>query len=126
MLCEQLKIVRKANKFTQQQTADALGIERSTYASYETGRNRPDISVLESFAKIFGVSVDFVVNVDTRAELSFFDVKSKYTPHENEQLLSTLTKEEQNILALYRQCDDSGKKAVKEQLRKSRDKSKKK
>ncbi len=117
MLCEQLKIIRKANGFTQQQIAEALGIERSTYASYETGRNRPDVAILERFAKVFGVSVDYILSINPGKKLVFSDRKIKYNAPENEQLLSTLSKEEQSLIAKYRLCDEKNKNEIKQILK---------
>ena len=117
MLCEQLKIIRKANGFTQQQIADALEIERSTYASYETGRNRPDVAILERFAKVFGVSVDYILSINPGKKLVFSDRKIKYNAPENEQLLSTLSKEEQSLIAKYRLCDEKNKNEIKQILK---------
>ena len=78
MLSEQLKIIRKANKFTQQGLADAIGIERSTYASYETGRNKPDVILLSKIAKVFDVSSDFILEIDTTVPLNVEDIPVKY------------------------------------------------
>lgn len=43
---EALKAFRKSKDWTQQQTADALGIKRARYANYETGASKPDAKVL--------------------------------------------------------------------------------
>lgn len=42
--------------------ADALGIAKSTYASYETGYRQPPIDVLIKIADFFTVSLDTLVN----------------------------------------------------------------
>ena len=112
MLCDQLKYVRKANKFTQQQVADAINIERSTYASYETGRNRPDVNTLSSFAKTFGVTVDFIVNLDTSVPMS--DIKKKYDSgiNKKQMVLSQLNSDEKNIIAYFRNCSKQEKQEI--------------
>ena len=125
MLCEQLKTVRKLNKFTQQQTADALGIERSTYASYETGRNRPDVAILEKFAKIFGVAVDTILSVETGGNLSINELKSKYGNSKSKNLLSSLSKDEQNIIAEYRLCSEKEKNEILKLIKNTKEKKKK-
>ena len=124
MLCEQRKIVRKLNGFTQQQIADAMGIERSTYASYETGRNRPDVAILERFAKVFGVSVDFILSVNINKKTKFSDIKTQYNAPKEENLLSALSKDEQDFIALYRLCDDKNKKEIKQLLKEKSNKKK--
>lgn len=109
MLCEQLKIIRKANKFTQQGLADAIGIERSTYASYETGRNKPDVVLLSKIAKVFDVSSDFILEIDTTVPLNVEDISVKYKKKSGNKLVSTLSKEEKSVLAKYRLLSDSKK-----------------
>ena len=109
MLSEQLKIIRKANKFTQQGLADAIGIERSTYASYETGRNKPDAVLLSKIAKVFDVSSDFILEIDTTVPLNVEDIPVKYKKKSGNKLVSTLSKEEKSVLAKYRLLSDNKK-----------------
>lgn len=109
MLSEQLKIIRKANKFTQQGLADAIGIERSTYASYETGRNKPDVILLSKIAKVFGVSSDFILEIDTTVPLNMEDISVQYKKKSGNKLVSTLSKEEKSVLAKYRLLSDNKK-----------------
>lgn len=109
MLSEQLKIIRKANKFTQQGLADAIGIERSTYASYETGRNKPDVILLSKIAKVFDVSSDFILEIDTTAPLNVEDIPVQYKKKSGNKLVSTLSKEEKSVLAKYRLLSDNKK-----------------
>ena len=109
MLSEQLKIIRKANKFTQQGLADAIGIERSTYASYETGRNKPDVILLSKIAKVFDVSSDFILEIDTTVPLNVEDISVKYKKKSGNKLVSTLSKEEKSVLAKYRLLSDNKK-----------------
>lgn len=109
MLSEQLKIIRKANKFTQQGLADAIGIERSTYASYETGRNKPDVILLSKIAKVFDVSSDFILEIDTTVPLNMEDIPVNYKKKSGNKLVSTLSKEEKSVLAKYRLLSDNKK-----------------
>lgn len=119
MLSEQLKIIRKANKFTQQELADAIGIERSTYASYETGRNKPDVVLLSKIAKVFGVSSDFILEIDTTVPLNVEDIPVQYKKKSGNQLVSTLSKEEKGVLAKYRLLSDSKKTELVDFLKKN-------
>jgi len=59
-----LKIVRRANKLTQEKVAELLGVERSTYTRYETGAIQPDNDKLKKLASIYNVTVDFLLGVD--------------------------------------------------------------
>lgn len=60
-LKERLKECRKNKKLTQEQLSNLIGINRSTYAKYETGENEPDAATLDKFANFFKVSVDYLL-----------------------------------------------------------------
>lgn len=101
MLSEQLKIIRKANGFTQVELAKVIGIERSTYASYETGRNRPDVGVLDKIAKAFGVTVDYILSIKG-GSVQLSDVSMNYNGDSNPHLLSELSVEERMLVSKLR------------------------
>ncbi|MDE6767542.1 MAG: helix-turn-helix domain-containing protein, partial [Eubacterium sp.] len=61
---DKIKYLRKKQNYTQQQVADILGIDRSTYSFYEIGKTRPKLEMLKSLAKIFKVSVDDLLDDD--------------------------------------------------------------
>jgi Predicted transcriptional regulators len=54
-LYEELKEYRKLAQLTQQQMADKLGVDKSTYAHYESGRRTPDAKKYLQIAKILGI-----------------------------------------------------------------------
>jgi transcriptional regulator with XRE-family HTH domain len=49
---------RKQAGYTQQDMADALGVERATYAMWEIGKNWPPARLLPSIADILVCSID--------------------------------------------------------------------
>jgi len=53
---EIIRSLRKERGLTQQQVADHLGIDRSTYAYYESGRTRLNIDVVVKLAHFYQVS----------------------------------------------------------------------
>ena len=61
LLEERLKQLRKSTGFTQQQIAQMLGIDRSSYSYYEMGKTRPSIKILIKLSCIFRVSIDYLV-----------------------------------------------------------------
>ena len=50
---EKLKNERAKTGLTQNQVADLLGIERSTYAKYECGTSKPSLDVLYKISLIY-------------------------------------------------------------------------
>lgn len=61
-LSSNIRFLRKRRKISQQQLADDLGVKRSNIAAYETKNVEPRLSLIESLAQYFGVSLeDFIV-----------------------------------------------------------------
>lgn len=111
-LAKQMRLLRKTNKYTQQQIADILQIDRTTYTAYELCKNTPDIMLLDAFAKIFSVSIDYILNIDTQHPEKLCDNPDEYQTSRAESLISELTREERELLAGYRVLDDKSKKKV--------------
>lgn len=55
---ERLKAARLAAGSTQYDLAQQLGVDKTTYCGYETGRRQPDLSRLRQLASLLSVSVD--------------------------------------------------------------------
>ncbi len=53
-----LRHLRRVNYMSQKDLAQALQIDRSTYAYYELGKTRPEFETLICLARAYGVSVD--------------------------------------------------------------------
>ena len=51
----------RAGKYTQADIARLLGVGRTTYTKYENGDIRLSGALLEKLARIFGVSVDYIL-----------------------------------------------------------------
>jgi len=53
-----LKALRSSKKQSQQYVADALGLKRSTYSSYESGASEPELETLVLISCYFKVTLD--------------------------------------------------------------------
>jgi transcriptional regulator with XRE-family HTH domain len=60
-MLEQLSELRKRRKWSLQETADHLGIAKSTYAGYESGYREPSLQSLSQMADLFETTVDFIL-----------------------------------------------------------------
>lgn len=58
---EQLKIARLKMGYTQQQVAEIMGITKSTYCGYETGKRQPDVAKIKLLANILCTSGDVLL-----------------------------------------------------------------
>ena len=61
MWYETLKELRESSKESMSKTADALGIPKGTYASYEYGKREPNIEMISKLAEHFNVSTDYIL-----------------------------------------------------------------
>lgn len=58
---EQLKMARLNMNYTQQQVADLMGIAKSTYCGYETGKRQPDVEKIKLLARVLQTSGDILL-----------------------------------------------------------------
>ncbi|MBM7699826.1 helix-turn-helix domain-containing protein [Kurthia huakuii] len=64
------KSLRTEKKLSQQELADYMQINRSTYARYETSQTQPDFDTLFKLATFYDVSIDYL--------LGYSDEKNTY------------------------------------------------
>ena len=62
---EQLKMLRLSHKLTQQEVANILGVDRTTYVKYETGKSEPTFETLVRLADYFDVSTDYLLGTSS-------------------------------------------------------------
>ena len=60
---QRLKELRTENNLTQQQVATKLGIRQQSYTRYENGAGEPSLDTLIAIAKIYNVSVDYLLGL---------------------------------------------------------------
>lgn len=65
-LNKSLRQLREQQDWSQKQIAEILGVDRSTYTYYETGRTNPPLSHLLLLCKIYQVSLDTLVGRDRK------------------------------------------------------------
>ncbi len=107
MIGERLRYLRMANRLTQREVADILKIHRTTYAYYETGRSNPDLETLNALSRIFGVSIDFLVNGTHGAKVGkVMDNPSEYDAGDYPEYLSMLSQDEKRLVMIYRILSD--------------------
>lgn len=95
---EQLKKARLDKGYTQQQIADLMGITKSAYCGYETGKRQPDVAKIKQLARILNISGDVLL------ETGF--------GNEKDDPNSLLGAQEQQLLIFFRLLNDEGKEKV--------------
>lgn len=61
-MLRRLRALRNREGKTQQDMADLLGVDRTTYAKYESGANEPNIATLKQLSAHFNVSIDYLLD----------------------------------------------------------------
>lgn len=62
---QRLKDLRKQHKLTQQQVADRVWVSKAIISSYELGTRAPSYEVLIKLSKLFGVTTDYLLGMDS-------------------------------------------------------------
>ena len=88
-----LKRYRTNCMLTQQQVADALNINRTTYTYYETGKTEPSIETLHKLVQIFNITYEDLLTTDDDNY-----VKDSFISSRTNQAIYNLSKDEQQIL----------------------------
>lgn len=100
-----LRCLRLARGMTQQMVAESLNIHRTTYTKYETGKASPDQESLLTLARLFCVSVGYLLG----QEDSICHTESAL---ENGAGITTLSPQEQELLQTFRRLSEPEQKRL--------------
>lgn len=125
-LGKKLKYYRENCELSQQQVANTLNIDRSTYTYYETGKTTPSASTLLKLSKIFNVpcavfleSINQELNLNSKVADSidemFYDGEDDVITADDR--IYGLSKEEKELVISYRVLDAVKKEKFDEFLR---------
>ena len=119
MLAKTLKKLRENCGYTQQQVADALNIDRSTYTYYETAKTTPDINTIIKLCKIFNVSYSDILEDEGQSQQvrDYGDdgLVSKYS-RKNTSFIYELSKSEKQLIIYYRLLPSSSQEKLLENI----------
>lgn len=62
-----LRALRRDRNLTQWQIAEAIGVDRVTYARWETGARKPSVDAISSLASFFNTSIEALLGVSKPA-----------------------------------------------------------
>lgn len=94
LFCENLRDARHEAKMTQKQVAEAIGVAKSTYSLYESGKREPGIDGIKKLAKALNVSPDTLIGNDYQE--------------------FQLTAQDTALLVMFKDLNDVGRKKVME------------
>jgi len=70
MIYDKIKKLRELNGLSQIELAKKLGITRSSVNAWEMGTNIPTTQYIIGLAKLFGVSSDFILDIESNITLN--------------------------------------------------------
>ena len=108
-IAESLKKIRKQYKLNQEDIAKLIGVSRSGYAYYETGKTLPSIEVLEKLSAVYKTSIDVIVGNEVTMHSGMAD--RSFVAEGNKDPLMYMQKDEQTLVMVYRLLDEKGKEA---------------
>lgn len=65
MLKDNLIMLRSIHGYSQEETAEKIGISRQAYAKWESGATIPDIEKCQRLAQVYGITIDSLVKTET-------------------------------------------------------------
>ncbi len=103
---QRLTKFRRECGLTQQQVADILNVNRTTYTKYETGVSEPSHALLGIICKIFGV--------DYNAVLGDYDspVGVLHDSNEDRLTLNSLSRQECELIANFRSLSEEDRQKI--------------
>ena len=76
-LSENLRALRKRMKWSQEELAERLGLNRGNIASYESGTAEPKICNLIKFAQLFNISIFDLTHSDLKEEANYIQATQR-------------------------------------------------
>ncbi len=109
IISKRLRDIRAEHNLKQEDIAKVLGLDRSAYSGYETGRTKISVKNLCKLSDIYNVSVGHLIGKEEENEV----VKVKISSVSNAvDPIAMLEREEQLLLMYFRLADDEKKKSM--------------
>lgn len=97
-----LRQVRLTCGYSQGAVADALGVNRSTYTCYESGKTTPSLYTLKKLAQIFDVPVEAFLSPETFQGMEPARQRSPRRVQTDPKRIGELSEEEKRLIARFR------------------------
>ena len=118
MLGDRLRAIRKEHGLTQQNIADVLGVDRTTYTVYEGGSITPSPATLVKLSQIYNVTVGYLIGVEeNHSELRKIPDEKQEKKLLSSDPISLLKKEEKELLLYFRVLSDAEKHKIIDEMK---------
>jgi transcriptional regulator with XRE-family HTH domain len=99
---KRLRNLREKKNVSQAEVSNFLGIERTTYTAYESGKSRP-VRCLDKLSQYYNVSIDYILGLSD-------------SPLPKEIRFDSLAEKEKTLLLNYWELNETGRKKVDEYI----------
>lgn len=118
MLGDRLRAIRKEYGLTQQNIADVLGVDRTTYTVYEGGSITPSPATLVKLSQIYNVTVGYLIGVEeNHPELRKIPEEKQREKLLSSDPISLLKKEEKELMLYFRVLSDAEKHKIIDEMK---------
>lgn len=84
-----LQFLRKSRHFTQEDLAERLGVSRQAVSKWETGASIPDLEILLKISRLYGVTINDILEPDIQpCRIKEFEQLSEIPREELRELLA--------------------------------------
>ena len=73
-----LKELRESRHMSQQELGDLVGLSKSSIGYYEQGKHQPDLNTLETLARFFDVTVDYLLGLSPMRKFAFTETATDH------------------------------------------------
>lgn len=104
MIAENIRALRKSHKLTQQEVADILALDRSTYTFYEIGKTNPQPESLRKLSDTYNVTIGYIYGVERNCPEMKIESTEKFEARDSDTL-GAISKQERFLLMAYRSLE---------------------
>ena len=104
MIAENIRALRKSHKLTQQEVADILALDRSTYTFYEIGKTNPQPESLKKLSDTYNVTIGYIYGIEQNCPEMKLNSTEKLEVCDTDTL-GEISKQERFILMAYRSLE---------------------
>lgn len=108
-IAQNIKRLRENSGYTQQQVADVLNVDRSTYAYYELGKILPSIETIYSLSRVFNVHYSELLGEERKERKKFTDSAGREYQKGAPINVYELTKDEKTMVMYFRMLNQEEK-----------------
>ncbi len=115
-VAQSLKKIRKAHNLTQQDLANVLGVDRTTYTLYEMGNTNPPLESLKKLSQLYNATIGYILGVETENRSERIIKEASFVREDDVDPVAYLPKDEQKLLIAYRILSDEEKEDVRQKI----------